>query len=131
MALPPFNTTPPLYVTFILKCESYTLYAMLQWVYAISSSTISFELLAIVISSCINISESFVMPYLSPKVPIVLISIELLAIAISGCINISESFVIPSLGDSGPLPLIFKKIGNMPLFANYTGACPCFDTRLS
>ena len=24
-----------------------------------------------------------------------------------------------------------KKIGNMPLFANYIGACPCFDTRLS
>ena len=31
-------------------------------------------------------------------------------------------------GDSGILPLIFLKIGNMPLFANYIGACPCFDT---
>ena len=34
------------------------------------------------------------------------------------------------LGDSGILPLIFLKIGNMPLFANYIGAYPCFDTRL-
>ena len=33
--------------------------------------------------------------------------------------------------DSGILPLILKKISNMPLFANYIGACPCFDARLS
>ena len=33
-------------------------------------------------------------------------------------------------GDSGILPLIFLKIGNMPLFANYIWACSCFDTRL-
>ena len=70
---------------------------MLQLVCAISSSTISFELLAIAISDFINISESFVMLYLSPKVLIVLISIELLAEAISGCINVSKSFATPYL----------------------------------
>ena len=33
-------------------------------------------------------------------------------------------------GNSSLLPLIFKKIGNMPLFANYIAACPYFDTQL-
>ena len=62
---------------------------MLQLVCAISSLTISFELLVIAIFDFINISESFVMLYLSLKILIILISIELLAVAISGCINIS------------------------------------------
>ena len=92
----PNNVWDSKYVTYFSKCESYTSYVLLQLVCAISTPTISFELLAIAISDCINISESFVMPYLSSKVLIVLISIELLAIAISGYINISESFVIPS-----------------------------------
>ena len=32
--------------------------------------------------------------------------------------------------NSSLLPLIFKKFSNMPLFRNYIGICPCFDTRL-
>ena len=32
-------------------------------------------------------------------------------------------------GDSSILPLLGKIFGNMPLFPNYIGACPCFDTR--
>ena len=42
------------YVTYISKCESYTLYIMLQLICAISTSTMSFELLAIAISDCIK-----------------------------------------------------------------------------
>ena len=33
-------------------------------------------------------------------------------------------------GDSSLLPSILKKISNMPLFRNYIGICPYFDTRL-
>ena len=33
-------------------------------------------------------------------------------------------------GESSLLPLFGKKFGNMPLFANYIGVCPCFETRL-
>ena len=40
-------------------------------------------------------------------------------------------FLLMDKGDSGILPLIFKKISNMSLFANYIGACPYFDIRLS
>ena len=45
--------------------------------------------------------------------------------------NFQQDIPYGILGDSGILPLIFKKMGNMPLFANYIRACPCFDTRLS
>ena len=38
--------------------------------------------------------------------------------------------IYSSRGDSTILPLILKKIGNMLMFANYIGACPCFDTQL-
>ena len=51
----PNNVCDSKYVTYFSKCESYTLYVLLQLVCAISTSTISFELLAIAISDCINI----------------------------------------------------------------------------
>ena len=34
------------------------------------------------------------------------------------------------LGGSTLLPFLGKIFGIMPLFENYIGACPCFDTRL-
>ena len=32
-------------------------------------------------------------------------------------------------GESGILPIFKKKFGNIPLFPNYIGACPCFETQ--
>jgi len=36
----------------------------------------------------------------------------------------------PIRGESSLLLLFGKKIGNVPLFANYIGACLYFETRL-
>ena len=33
-------------------------------------------------------------------------------------------------GNSSLLPLFFKIFGNMPLFQNYLGPCPCFNEEL-
>ena len=35
------------------------------------------------------------------------------------------------VGDSSLLPLFLKIFGNMPLFWNYIGSYPCFETQFS